>query len=98
MARRKKSGNSRVHSIENELEAIAADVASLSSTIGDVASAEARQMMESIRQRLDKIADDAGYATSAGVGTVRETIRERPLTCVAVGAVLGFAVGFGIRR
>jgi ElaB/YqjD/DUF883 family membrane-anchored ribosome-binding protein len=55
-------------------------------------------MMESIRQRLDKIADNAGYATSAGVGTVRETIREKPLTSVVVGVALGFAVGLGMRR
>jgi ElaB/YqjD/DUF883 family membrane-anchored ribosome-binding protein len=98
MARRKKSSNNRVATIEDELNAIAADVASLGSAIGDVASAEAREMIQSIRQRLDRVASEAGYATSAGMEVIQDTIREKPITCVLVGFACGLVTGAILRR
>lgn len=98
MARRKKSTNSRISSVEDELSAIAADVASLGTTIGDVASSEAREMIQSIRQRLDAIADDAGDATRAGVSMVQDTIRDRPVFSVVTAFALGFAACAMLRR
>ena len=92
------SGNNRVAPIEDELNAIAADVASLGSAIGDVASAEAREMIQSIRQRLDRVATDAGYATSEGIAVVQDTIRERPITFVLAGFVCGWAAAAILRR
>jgi ElaB/YqjD/DUF883 family membrane-anchored ribosome-binding protein len=98
MARRKKSTNSRISSVEDELSAIAADVASLGTTIGDVASSEAREMIQSIRQRLDAIADDAGDATRAGVSIMQDTIRDRPILSVVTAFALGFATCAMLRR
>jgi hypothetical protein len=63
MARRKKAPRNGVEAIQDELETIGADVTSLGNTLGDVASVEARGMIQSIRQRLDRMADNAGSAT-----------------------------------
>ena len=90
MARRKKRPSGKSRSIGDELDAIAADVASLGSTLGDVASTEAREMIQSIRERLDAIGDAAGDTTREGVGMVGDTIRGRPV----VSILAAFAVGF----
>ena len=90
MARRKKSANTKSGSIEDELDAIAADVASLGNTIGDVASTEAREMIQSIRQRLDAMAGVAGDTTRQGVGMMEDTIRDRPVFSVLMAFALGF--------
>jgi ElaB/YqjD/DUF883 family membrane-anchored ribosome-binding protein len=98
MARRKKSANSKTRSIEDELDTIAADVASLGNTIGDVASTEAREMIQSIRQRLDAIAGVASDATREGVGMMEDTIRDKPVFSVLTAIALGFATATILRR
>ncbi len=98
MARRKRSTNSKSRSIEDELDTIAADVASLGDTIGDVASTEAREMIQSIRQRLDAIAGVAGDATREGVGMMEDTIRDKPIFRVLTAFALGFATATILRR
>lgn len=98
MARRKKAPRSGVETIQDELETIGADVTSLGNTLGDVASAEARGMIQSIRQRLDGIANDAGSATRAGVGMVQDTIEERPFISIAVALGLGIVLASMLRR
>jgi ElaB/YqjD/DUF883 family membrane-anchored ribosome-binding protein len=97
MARRKKAVRG-VETIQDELATIGADVTSLGNTIGDVASAEARGMIQSIRQRLDRMADDAGSATRAGVGMVQETIEEKPFISVAVALGVGVILASMLRR
>ena len=98
MARRKRSANSKSRSIEDELDTIAADVESLGNTIGDVASTEVREMIQSIRQRLDAIAGVAGDATGEGVGMMKDTIRDRPVFSVLTAFALGFATATILRR
>ena len=98
MARRKKPPRNRVETIRDDLETIGADVTSLANTLGDVASAEARGMIQSIRQRLDRIVSDTGSATRAGVGTVQDTIEERPFISLAVALGAGFILASMLRR
>jgi len=98
LARRKKAPRNGVETIQDELETIGADVTSLTSTLGDVASAEARAMIQSIRQRLDRIANDTGNATRAGVGIVQDTIEERPFVSIAVALGAGFILASMLRR
>jgi ElaB/YqjD/DUF883 family membrane-anchored ribosome-binding protein len=98
VARRKKTTNNRLAPIEDELNAIAGDVASLGSAIGDVASAEAREMIQSIRQRLDRAAGDAGYAASSGMEVIKDTIREKPIAFVLMGFACGFVTAAVLRR
>ena len=99
MARRKVSTKNRVApSIEDELNTIAADVVSLGNTIGDVASAETREMLQSIRQRLDSIAEEARIATRMRMEMVEDTIRDKPVVSVLTAFALGFGVATILRR
>ena len=98
MKRRKKATRSGVESIQDELMTISADVASLGNTLGEVASVEARDMINAIRARLDRIASDAGSATRAGVGMMQDTIEENPVISVAVAFGLGVVLASMLRR
>jgi ElaB/YqjD/DUF883 family membrane-anchored ribosome-binding protein len=98
MARRKKAPRNGIETIQDELATIGADVTSLGSTLGDVASAEARDMIQSIRQRLDRMANDAGSATRAGVGMVQGTIEEKPFISIAVALGVGVVLASMLRR
>jgi ElaB/YqjD/DUF883 family membrane-anchored ribosome-binding protein len=98
MARRKKAPRNGVETIQDDLETIGADVTSLANTLGDVASAEARDMIQSIRQRLDRMSDGARGAARAGVGTVQDTIEERPFISIAVALGAGLILASMLRR
>ena len=99
MARRNVSARNRVApSIEDELNTIAADVVSLGNTIGDVASAETREMLQSIRQRLDTIAEESRIATSRRMDMVVDTIRDKPVVSVLTAFALGFGAATVLRR
>jgi ElaB/YqjD/DUF883 family membrane-anchored ribosome-binding protein len=98
LARRKKAPPNGVETIQDELETIGADVTSLANTLGDVASVEARAMIQSIRQRLGRIANDTGSATRAGVGKMQHTIEERPFVSIAVALGAGFILASMLRR
>ena len=98
MKRRKKATRSGLESIQDELVTISADVASLGNTLGEVASVEARDMINSIRARLDRIARDARIAARAGVGMMQDTIEENPVICVAVAFGLGVVLASMRRR
>jgi len=96
--RRRKRASSKSRSIEEELEAVAADVAAVGSAIGDVASAEARQRIQSIRERLDDMAGAAGDATREGVEWAEDTIRERPVISLLAAFALGLVSATMLRR
>ena len=98
MTRRKKAVRSGLESIQDQLETLSADVTSLGNTLGDVASVEAREMIKSIRQRVDRIANDAGSATRAGVGVIQDTIEDKPFISVAVAFGLGVVFASMLRR
>jgi len=94
MARQAKNKRNGMHSIQEELATLGSDVESLASTLGDVASSEARAAIQSIRDRLDDIVGEARAQGRAQVDALEETIQERPF--VSVGAAFG--LGFLIAR
>src|SRR5215813_3197990 len=98
MRRGKKAVRQEADSIQDELASIRSEVASLGQSLGSAASAEARSALASIRERLDRIAGDAGGMARAGVGAVEETIEDNPFTSLAVAFGLGLAVAFLVRR
>lgn len=98
MAQRRKTKRTGVESIQEELATIGADIGSLSSTIGEFASSEARDAIRSIRERLNEIASEAGAASRARVESVQEMIQERPLASVAAAFGLGFILAMIVRR
>jgi|SRR5215510_11522201 len=98
MARRKTRANSKTRSIEDELAAIAADVASVGSAIGDVASTEAQARIQAIRERLDDMAGAAGEAARDGMEQVEDRIRDRPVVSVLAAFALGLVIATVLRR
>jgi len=98
MRQRRKARRSGLESIQDELATIGADVASLGNTLGEVASVETRDTINSIRARLDRIANDASNATRAGVGMMQDTIEERPFVSIAVALGVGIVLASMLRR
>jgi ElaB/YqjD/DUF883 family membrane-anchored ribosome-binding protein len=93
MKLRAKATKTGMEAIQDDIATIGEDVVSLGSTLGDVASVETRATIDSIRQRLDRIASDTGDVTRLGVGAMQDTIAERPFTSAAVALGLGFILG-----
>ena len=98
MKRGKKATRSGVEAIQEELEKIESEITSLGKSLGGTASAEARAAMSSIRERIDRLAGDAGTMTRAGVDAVEETIEDNPFTSLAIAFGLGLVLAFMIRR
>lgn len=98
MLGRAKSKRSGVESIRDDIATIGEDVAHLGNTIGGAASDQTRATIDSIRQSLDGIAGDARNVTRAGVGTMQNTIAERPLTSAVAALGVGFILGMLSRR
>jgi len=96
--RRRRAARSGVETIQDELATLGDDVASLGSTLGEVASDEARASIRSIRDRLDRIAGDAQNATRMGVGAVSDRIEANPFACVAIALGLGVVLAALMRR
>jgi ElaB/YqjD/DUF883 family membrane-anchored ribosome-binding protein len=98
MKRGKKPMRSGVEAIQDELANIESEVAALGKSLGGAASAEAKAALSSIRERLDRIASDAGSMTRAGVDAVEDTIEDNPFTSLAIAFGLGLVLAFMIRR
>jgi ElaB/YqjD/DUF883 family membrane-anchored ribosome-binding protein len=98
MRRGKKPTRRGIDAIQDELANIESEVASLGKSLGGAASAEARAALSSIRERLDRIAGDAGSLTRAGVDAVEERIEDNPFTSLAIAFGLGLVLAFMIRR
>jgi ElaB/YqjD/DUF883 family membrane-anchored ribosome-binding protein len=98
MARRRKASRSGIETIQDELVSIGAEVSDLGSSLGAVASDEARETIRSIRARLDRIADTAGSSARAGVELVHDRIEENPLTSIAIALGVGVVIASLLRR
>ena len=98
MKRGKKAMRLGADIIQDELANIESEITTLGKSLGGAASAEARAAISSIRERLDRIASDAGSMTRAGVGAVEETIEDNPFTSLAIAFGLGLALAFLVRR
>ena len=84
--------------IQEEIASIGEEVSSLGEKLGQDASEETRAAINSIREGLDRILEDAGDLTRAGALELRDTIREYPFTGVAVGVGIGFVLAGILRR
>ena len=98
MKRTARSARGRVRAIHEEVANIGDEVSSLGAKLGQDASEETRAAIQSIREGLDRIVDDAGELTRAGVGELRGTIQENPFMGVAIGVGIGFMLAIMLRR
>jgi ElaB/YqjD/DUF883 family membrane-anchored ribosome-binding protein len=98
MKGRQRATRHRVHPIHEEVANIGDQVSSLGEKLGQDASEETQAAIRSIREALDRIADDARDLTRAGVGELRETIQENSFTGVVIGIGIGFMLAVMLRR
>jgi ElaB/YqjD/DUF883 family membrane-anchored ribosome-binding protein len=98
MKRTRKAASKAPPSIEEELAKIRHDVTSLGALLGEAASAEANARLASLRQRVDKLADEAGALTDASIEEIRGRIEEHPLASVAVAFGLGVLLARVLQR
>lgn len=98
MKRTRKAAHKASRLIENELANIRHGLASLGSALGETASSEASATLKSLRERVDKLADEASDLSDAGVEEIRGTIIEYPLVTVAAAFGLGVILASILRR
>jgi ElaB/YqjD/DUF883 family membrane-anchored ribosome-binding protein len=92
--------------LRDDLGTLAEEVTTLMGTTGDQALDEIKDRIRRIRSNLDEVVSDASTrgretlrdVTDSITETVEDSLRERPLTTVALAAGIGFVVGAIWRR
>jgi ElaB/YqjD/DUF883 family membrane-anchored ribosome-binding protein len=91
--------------LEGELAKLRDDIAALAKTVHDIGSGEAQAVVDSVRERLDKVSAEARKASrraragaQEAADTVQGAIEENPVTSVLVALGLGFIIGAFLRR
>ena len=98
MAARRKAANS--HSLEARLEALRADLQQLQSDmrglaggVGDEASERLNEMLRATEDMADQVATRVEEWTDDNMDSLREAVREQPVSAIlmslGIGAVLG---------
>ena len=95
-----------LQSLREDLARLAQQVTGLVSETGDEAIGEAKKRMRKLRKNLDETMSDAGERgrealsdVSENIGeALEESLREHPLTTVAMAVGLGFLFGTMWRR
>jgi ElaB/YqjD/DUF883 family membrane-anchored ribosome-binding protein len=95
-----------LHSLRDDLARLAQQVTGLVSETGDEAIGAAKKRMRKLRENLDETVSDAGERgrealsdVSENIGeALEESLREHPLTTVALAVGLGFLFGTAWRR
>jgi len=110
---RKRAVSDATHDVQDDLRTLredlgtlAEEVASLMSTTGNQALDEVKDRIRRIRSSIDEVVSDAGTRgrdmlrdTGETVSDViEESIRERPLTTLALAIGLGFILGATWRK
>lgn len=106
MARNATQGGQKSYAdLDAELSRLKTDLGSLTDTLGDVASAEARETLSRVRERLDSLRGDARSAAANLSEQAREQadafegkVRENPIASVLIALGLGFVLGALLRR
>ena len=105
MAGARRATDKSYQDLEGELAQLREDIVALAKTVKDIGSGEAEAVVDTVRERLDKISAEARRAgRRAKVGaqdaaeTVQDAIEENPLTSVLIALGLGFIIGAFLRR
>ena len=95
-----------LQSLRDDLARLAQQVTSLVSATGDEAIGEAKKRIRKLRENLDETVSDAGERGREALNDVtenvgealEESLREHPLTTIALAVGLGFLFGTAWRR
>jgi ElaB/YqjD/DUF883 family membrane-anchored ribosome-binding protein len=90
--RRRNHRGKSTTSIEEEVSKIKEDLAALGNALGESASAETAAALQSLRQRFDRVAENASAMTGSAIERTGKTITDNPFIAIAsafgVGIVL----------
>jgi ElaB/YqjD/DUF883 family membrane-anchored ribosome-binding protein len=110
---RKRSVGGATHDVQQDLQVLrddlgtlAEEVASLMSSTGNQALDEMKDRIRRVRQNLDEVVSAAGTrgrdalldVTENMSGVIEQSLKERPLTTLALAVGLGFVLGATWRK
>ncbi|HZT19875.1 MAG TPA: hypothetical protein VFA23_10765 [Dongiaceae bacterium] len=98
MNRTRRTIEDATDTIQEQISRLREELSDLSRSLGDNASAETRSALRSLRERFDRLADDAASRTREGVEQTRETIAHHPLTAIGIALGLGVILASILRR
>lgn len=86
--------NASPKSVEDDLAALRADLKSLSATISDMAKGKT----DDVRARLGETADKAIASGKQTTENIQDTVRDRPITSVAIAFGVGMLIAHLLDR
>jgi ElaB/YqjD/DUF883 family membrane-anchored ribosome-binding protein len=98
MKRSKNYGRKSTATIEDEISKIKEDIAALGSTLGETASAETTAALRSLRQRFDRVTDNASAMTEDAIETAQTTIADNPFIAIASAFGVGILLSAVLLR
>ncbi len=95
---RKAAKRADLQSLQDDVAAIGAEVAAFGSALGETASTEARAAMDGIRERVERLKEDAYEVGDAGMEDIRGRVQENPFISLLVAFCLGGVFSWMLRR
>jgi ElaB/YqjD/DUF883 family membrane-anchored ribosome-binding protein len=100
MAARKKPTTleERLDALRDDLEALQTDMKGLAGGVGDAANARLNEMLRNTEDMAEQITSQVEDWTNDNAESLRETVREQPLTSVAIAMGVGAFLGLILFR
>lgn len=88
----------KTEDIVEQLETLRADVAALTHTVSQVATAKAEDAASSVKDRIDDQMRSVSDTASQFGALAEESVRTQPVAATAIAAGLGFIIGYLANR
>ena len=88
----------KTEDIVEQLEILRADVAALTQTVSQVATAKAENAASSVKDRVDDQMRSVSDTASQFGALAEESVRRQPVAATAIAAGLGFIIGYLANR
>ncbi|HWA31449.1 MAG TPA: hypothetical protein VG867_10130 [Rhizomicrobium sp.] len=100
MAARKKPTTleERLDALRDDLEALQTDMKGLAGGVGDAATARLNEMLSNTEDMAEQISAQVEDWTNDNAESLRETVREQPLTSMAIAMGVGALLGLILFR
>jgi len=98
MKRSRNHGRKSTASVEEEISKIKEDFAALGNALGESASAETTAALRSLRQRFDRVAENASTMTEDAIEGAQTTIADSPFIAIASAFGLGVVLSAVLLR
>jgi ElaB/YqjD/DUF883 family membrane-anchored ribosome-binding protein len=88
----------RLEALRDDLEALQTDMKGLAGGVGDAATARLNEMLRNTEDMADQISSQVGDWTNDNAESLRESVREQPLTSLAIAMGVGALLGLILFR